>query len=78
VLSIAIPAAFAADGARLLSVDHSVRVKFTAPAIAGQDALSSLVCRVGIGLKKKLNKIKYLYRDSRAYRCATRYQLANK
>ncbi len=33
------PAAFGDDGQRLLSVDHYVRVKSTAPAIAGQDAL---------------------------------------
>lgn len=37
-LCIAAPV-FADDGARLLSVDHYVRVKSTAPAIAGQDAL---------------------------------------
>jgi len=33
------PAAFSDDGTRLLSVDHYVRAKSTAPAIAGQDAL---------------------------------------
>jgi pimeloyl-ACP methyl ester carboxylesterase len=32
-------AAFSDDGSRLLSVDHYVRVKSTAPAITGQDAL---------------------------------------
>jgi pimeloyl-ACP methyl ester carboxylesterase len=31
--------AFADDGSRLVSVDHYVRVKSTAPAISGQDAL---------------------------------------
>lgn len=39
VLLMAVPAAFGDDAARLLSVDHYVRTKSTAPAIAGQDAL---------------------------------------
>ena len=39
VLLIAVPVAYGDDGTRLLSVDHYVRVKSTAPAIAGQDAL---------------------------------------
>ncbi len=38
-LLLAAPAAFCDDGARLLGTDHYVRVKSTAPAIAGQDAL---------------------------------------
>lgn len=37
-LLMAASAAFSDDGSRLLSVDHYVRVKSTAPAIAGQDA----------------------------------------
>jgi pimeloyl-ACP methyl ester carboxylesterase len=37
--TLASSAALADDGARLLSVDHYVRVKSTAPAIAGADAL---------------------------------------
>lgn len=39
VFFMAVPAAFADDDARLRSADHYVRVKSTAPAIAGQDAL---------------------------------------
>jgi pimeloyl-ACP methyl ester carboxylesterase len=39
VLFMVASTAFGDDGARLLSVDHYVRVKSTAPAIAGQDAL---------------------------------------
>ena len=35
---MAASAAFCDDGSRLVSVDHYVRVKSTAPAIAGQDA----------------------------------------
>jgi pimeloyl-ACP methyl ester carboxylesterase len=35
---IAASAAFADDGSRLLSLDHYVRVKSTAPALAGQEA----------------------------------------
>lgn len=38
-LVVAAPSATGDDGTRLLSVDHYVRVKSTAPAIAGQDAL---------------------------------------
>ena len=38
-LLMAVPVAYGDDGARLLSVDHYIRVKSTAPAIAGQDAL---------------------------------------
>ena len=37
-LLIAASAAFSDDGSRLVTVDHYVRVKSTAPAIAGQDA----------------------------------------
>ena len=37
-LTLAATAAFADDGARLISLDHYVRVKSTAPAIAGQQA----------------------------------------
>ena len=38
-LLLAAPAVSSEDGSRLLSVDHYVRVKSTAPAIAGQEAL---------------------------------------
>lgn len=37
-LLMAASAAFSDDGSRLVTVDHYVRVKSTAPAIAGQDA----------------------------------------
>ena len=37
-LLMAASAAFGDDGSRLISLDHYVRVKSTAPAMAGQDA----------------------------------------
>ena len=37
-LLVAVPAAFGDDGARLISLDHYVRVKSTAPAMMGQEA----------------------------------------
>jgi hypothetical protein len=37
-LLMAASAAFGDDGSRLVTVDHYVRVKSTAPAIAGQEA----------------------------------------